>query len=123
MAKNEEFKLDINNIPKVVVDVEKLQSVPRAKRIQYVVRNYLKSDSVIEKTRLFKYFVKNASIISSMLNAPQSVKLSLKTFDRLIDIYEMNGVVDNLFHIKEPVRREKRITNSSKTNSLIDSIF
>lgn len=90
----------IINLHPITIDASELQSIPKHKRVNYVIRKYLSAGNIIEKTKVIRYF--SDAIIGVVEGiASNTLKQYIDVFKNGISLFELNTIFTNLIKIEE----------------------
>lgn len=90
----------LTNLPQIVIDHNEIVEIPPHKRVNHVIKKYLSTGNIVEKTRVINYF-SNAiiGVVESIANP--TLKTYLQTFRSGISLFELNTIFTNLIKIED----------------------
>lgn len=86
----------LKELPPIIIDREVIQNIPKHKRVNYVLSNYLKGGDTIAKTSLLKYFVNSVVGVVETINTNPAMKLYFGLLKSGMSILELNTIFNNI---------------------------
>lgn len=86
----------LKELPPIIIDNDELQNIPKHKRVNHVLTNYLKGGDTIAKTSLMKYFVNSVVGVVETINTNPVLKLYLNILKSGMSIFELNTIFNNI---------------------------
>lgn len=86
----------LKELPPIIIDREAIQDIPKHKRVNYVLSNYLKGGDTIAKTSLLKYFVNSIVGVVETINTNPALRLYFGLLKSGMSILELNTIFNNI---------------------------
>lgn len=94
---------NLTNLPPIVIDHDELLSIPKHRRVGYVLRKYLSGSNVLEKAKVVRYFTEAIIDILEGFSNPV-LNRYLGVFKNGISLFELNTIFTNLIKVEEEDR-------------------
>ena len=90
----------LSSLPPIVIDHNEIAEIPAHRRVNYVMKKYLSSGNIVDKTKLIHY-LSNAviGIVESIANP--TVASYLTTIKSGISLFELNTIFTNMIKIDD----------------------